>query len=168
PGPGPGQPRETAAPQQLGPAQAPPVAPLASPPSAEVATDAAGWPDLLAGLALRGPVRELAAHTAFVAHADGVLRLALPASDDHLKTPLLVDQFAQALAARFGAPPQIRFEAAPEDGAETLHARHARQRDARQNAAESAFLADPDVQRLMAQHGAQLVPDSIRPLDERQ
>src|SRR5690606_34955360 len=110
--------------------------------------DADGWPDLVVGLGLRGPVRELAAHTAFLAYADGVLRLSLPASDDHLKTPQLVGQFADALAPHFGAAPAIRFEEAA--GGETLHARHARQRNARQQAAERAFLDDPDVKRLMS------------------
>ncbi|NZA26909.1 DNA polymerase III subunit gamma/tau, partial [Luteimonas sp. SJ-92] len=153
--------------QEAPPPIAAPVSAAAAPAVAAMEIDAQRWPDLLGGLALRGPVRELAAHTAFVGYADGVLRLALPASDDHLKTPFLIGQFAQALAPRFGGVPQIRFEAAADGGAETLHARHARQRDARQNAAESAFLDDPDVQRLMTQHGAQVVPDSIRPLDER-
>ncbi|MGO1894069.1 MAG: DNA polymerase III subunit gamma/tau C-terminal domain-containing protein, partial [Luteimonas sp.] len=128
--------------------------------------DVAGWPDLLDRLSLRGPVRELAAHTAFVGYDSGVLELALPPSDDHLKAPFLVGQLAQALAPHFGAAPKIRFsEAAPANG-ETLHERHARQQDARQREAESAFLGDPDVQKLMARPGASLVPDSIRPFDD--
>ena len=94
-----------------------------------------------------------------------MLRLSLPASDDHLKAPFLVSQLAAALAAPFGAQPQIRFEAA-QAAVETLHDRTERQRDARQASAENAFLADPDVQRLMSQHGAKLVPDSIRPYEE--
>ncbi|WP_407354477.1 DNA polymerase III subunit gamma/tau [Luteimonas sp. R10] len=152
-------------------AMAAPVAEAAAPaPAGNAAAagpvDAERWPDLVTGLGLRGPVRELAAHTAFVGYADGVLRLALPPSDDHLKTPFLVGQFADALAPHFGAAPQIRFEAAiPADG-ETVHGRHARERDARQNAAERAFLEDPDVQRLMSRHGAKVVPDSIRPFDD--
>lgn len=128
--------------------------------------DAAAWPDLVAGLPLRGPAKELAAHAAFVACVDNVLRLALPASDDHLKAPFLVQQLADALAKCWGIAPQIRFEAAQSEAAETLHARNSRQRDARQNAAENAFLSDPDVQRLMSQQGAKLVPDSIRPYED--
>ncbi|WP_058835202.1 DNA polymerase III subunit gamma/tau [Luteimonas abyssi] len=132
----------------------------------EVRLQADEWPDLVVRLSLRGPVRELAAHTAFVGYEGGVLRLALPASDDHLKTPLLVNQFADALAPHLGAPPSIRFESAAAGG-QTLHARNAHARDARQQDAERAFLEDPDVQRLMTQHGARLVPDSIRPVDDR-
>src|SRR3546814_18181513 len=86
----------------------------------------------------------------------------LPATDDHLKAPFLVSQLASALAVPFGTQPQIRFDAA-QAAAETLHACNERQRDERQASAESTFLADPQVQRLMSTHGAELVPDSIRP-----
>ena len=142
------------------PERADPPAPAA----AEI--DAAGWPDLLERLSLRGPVRELAMHTAFVGYANGALELSLPPSDDHLKAPFLVGQLAGALAPHFGATPKIRFsEAAPAEG-ETLHERHSREQDARQREAESAFLGDPDVQRLMSRPGASLVPDSIRPFKD--
>ena len=74
-------------------------------------------------------------------------------------------RLADALARTLGAPPQIRFETESARG-ETLHQRTARERDARQVAAEEAFLGDPDVQRLMQRHGASVVPDSIRPFDD--
>ena len=128
--------------------------------------DEAAWVDLVAGLGLRGPVRELAAHAAFIDWTGGVLRLALPSSDDHLKAPFLVTQLANALAPALGVAPQIRFEDAVEAPGETLHTRTARERDERQAAAESAFLSDPHVQRLIQQQGARVVPDSIRPFDE--
>jgi DNA polymerase III subunit gamma/tau len=161
-------PREPETPLQPSPASTAPVdaqpaaaAKLAS----AIDIDAARWLDLVAGLDLRGPVKELAAHAGFVSWADGMLRLSLPASDDHLRAPFLVSQLAAALSGTFGFAPQIRFEAA-QAAVETLHHRNERQRDARQTTAESAFLADPDVQRLMSQHGAKLVPDSIRPYEE--
>jgi len=135
--------------------------------SSPASVDAASWPDFVAGLDLRGPVRELAASSAFVAFDDGVLRLSLPESDDHLRAPFLVQQFADALGTTWGAPPQIRFEAAAVSG-ETLHARNERVRGERQGVAESTFLNDPDVQRLMERDGARLVPDSIRPIQEQE
>src|SRR5690606_37823298 len=156
------------------PADAPGPAPEAPPPSvpqpraarkppatpaATVDIDTAGWPDLLERLSLRGQVRELAMHTALVGYANGVLELSLPPSDDHLKAPFLVGQLAEALASHFGAVPKIRFsEAAPADG-ETLHERQAREQDARHREAESAFMGDPDVQKLMSRPGAAIVPD---------
>ncbi len=126
--------------------------------------DAERWLELVASIGLKGPARELASHASFVGYADGVLRLSLPASDEHLRSPLLAKQLADALASELGAVPQIRFEAEAGQG-ETLHQRNERQRDARQAAAEETFLADPAVQRLI-QKGAQVVPDSIRPFDE--
>jgi len=163
-------PRQPTPSPMAAPPMAEPAAPPAATPPARAATavelDASRWIDLVAGIALRGPVRELAAHASFVGWNDGVLRLSLPASDDHLKAPFLVSQLADALAPELGMAPQIRFDAGAAATGETLHERNERRRDERQSAAESAFLSDPDVQRLMRQQGAKLVPDSIRPFDD--
>ena len=137
----------------------------ASPPPVVRVADADAWADLVAASGLRGPARVLAEHAAFVAHEGDVLRLSLPDDDAHLKAPNLVAMVASALATRLGTTPQIRFDAAGAQGA-SLRERNERARDARQAAAEAAFLADADVQQLIARHGATLVPDSIRPLDD--
>jgi DNA polymerase-3 subunit gamma/tau len=148
-----------------------PPSPASPPPPATsraaIAIDAAGWIDVLAGLQLRGPVRELGSHAGFIDYAGGVLRLSLPETDDHLKAPFLVSQLANALAPHFGgSAPQIRFEVGNAVAGETLHERNVRARDQRQSAAETTFMADPDVQRLMSQQGARIVPDSIRPYED--
>ncbi len=127
--------------------------------------DADRWLELVANTSLRGPSRELAAHAGFIGYADGVLKLSLPAADEHLKAPGLVKALADALAPALGAAPQIRFEAMHAAG-ETLHQRSTRERDARQLAAEDSFISDPGVQQLISRHGAKVVPDSIRPFDE--
>ncbi|NUO78221.1 MAG: DNA polymerase III subunit gamma/tau, partial [Lysobacter sp.] len=126
--------------------------------------DADAWHDLVAGSGLRGPARLLAEHSGFIGYADGVLRLSLPADDEHLRAPALIQMVADALAPRLGGAPQIRFEAA--QSGESLRERNERARDQRQASAEDAFMNDPDVQRLISQHGARVVPDSIRPFDE--
>ena len=126
--------------------------------------DADRWLAVVAGGTLRGPTRQLAEHASFVAYEAGVLRLSLSAADEHLKGPAMVQMLADALAPQLGAAPQIRFELVQATG-DTLHARNERQRSARQSAAETAFMNDPDVQRLV-ERGARVVPDSIRPLDE--
>ena len=144
----------------------PPPAPVAR--AEEVHTvriDAERWLELVSGSKLHGPARLLAAHAGFIAYNAGVLQLSLAPADEHLKAPNLVRQLGEALAAALGDMPQIRFEIA-ETSAETLHQRSTRERDVRQVAAESAFLADPGVQQLINRHGATLVPDSIRPFDE--
>ena len=161
------------------PAPKPQVAPASPPAPADAAAAAApavtggarlaaveDWLDLVADAGLRGPVRELAAHCAFCAYADGVLSLSLPDSFDHLRSESLVRQLAQALQAPLGQVPQVRFESArAAAGTETLHDRTERQRGERQADAEADFLADPVVARLVEQ-GARLVPDSVRPMDE--
>jgi DNA polymerase-3 subunit gamma/tau len=140
-------------------------APSNAGPAPPISVDAERWIELVAGSGLRGPARELAAHSGFVAYADGVLKLSLSAADEHLKAPALVKMLADALAPQLGTAPQIRFELAQAPAGETLHARSERQRDARQAAAEEAFMNDPNVQRLV-QAGARVVPDSIRPFDD--
>jgi DNA polymerase-3 subunit gamma/tau len=144
-----------------------PAAPRETAPATGRRLDAAGWLDVVADAGLTGPAKQLAAHVAFLGHEGNVLRLALPPGDELLKTPNSTRALAQALAPALGAEPQLRFEAvAVPAAAETLHQRDTRERSARQDAAESAFLADPGVQVLMQRHGATLVPDSIRPHDE--
>lgn len=127
--------------------------------------DAAQWPDLVAGSGVSGPARQLALHAGFVGYADGVLQLELAAADEHLKAPLMVRMLADALAPALGATPQIRFRITQAPSGETLHQRDEKQRDARQQAAESAFMADPGVQALIGRGGS-VVPGSIRPLEE--
>ena len=131
-----------------------------------VAIDNDRWLELVGDSGLRGPARELAAHAAFVDYTDGVVRLSLPASDDHLRSPALVKALSDALAAQLGGEVQLKFDSAKPANAETLHQRVERQRDAKQTAAEEQFMAHPDVQRLMGQQGAKLVPDSIRPFED--
>jgi DNA polymerase-3 subunit gamma/tau len=131
-----------------------------------VPLDADRWLDIVAASGLKGPARELAMHAGFLAWSGGLLRLSLTPADEHLQSPALAKVLADALAPALGGVPQIRFETVAASASETLHQRSARERDARQGAAEAAFLADPAVQRLMSQHGATLVPDSIRPFDE--
>ena len=146
------------------PAQVEAAAPVAS----GTQLDANGWLDLVANLTLIGPVRQLAAHSGFRRHANGVLDLSLAASDEHLKAPALVKLLADALGPHLGGVPEIRFNMAADAGgagSETLHQRSERARDARQSQAEEAFNNDPQVQRLV-QRGARIVPDSIKPLDE--
>ncbi|MFS8064605.1 MAG: DNA polymerase III subunit gamma/tau [Luteimonas sp.] len=145
----------------------PPAPQLPTKPPADAATiaDADRWLELIAGSSLRGPARELAEHAGFLSHDNGVLRLSLAAADEHLKAPALVRMLAEGIAPALGAAPQIRFESA-QAASETLHQRKTQQRDARQVAAEAAFMADPGVQRLISQHGGSVVPDSIRPFDE--
>ena len=112
---------------------------------------------------MKGPTRELAAHSVFVAFDNSVLKLALPDNLLHLRSDAVVASLAQKLAPALGEVPKISFEKAKVQS-ETLHDRTERVRSEKQTGAQSAFMADPVVSQLLRQ-GAQIVPDSIRPLD---
>ena len=141
---------------------APPVvSPQAA--SAMLVTDSEHWLELVARSSLRGPARLLAEHAAFVAHSDGMLRLTLAPGDEHLKSPSLVLQLGDALSSLLGGAIQLRFETGEPRG-DTARVRNVREREEKQAGAEQGFAADPDIQRLVQVHGAQIVPDSIRPL----
>jgi DNA polymerase-3 subunit gamma/tau len=135
-----------------------------APPAVEIDNDR--WLDLVAHSGLRGPARELAAHAAFIAYEQGTMRLSLSPDDDHLRAPGLIKALTDTLSAQLGGPVQLKFETGKPAHVETLHQRAERQRDAKQSAAEEQFMAHPDVQRLMGQQGAKLVPDSIRPFED--
>ncbi|OAX57854.1 DNA polymerase III subunit gamma/tau [Xanthomonas graminis] len=124
------------------------------------------WLELVADCGLTGPSRQLAANSAFVSHADGVLRLSLSPGFEYLQSERSLGELAAALADALGNRPKIVIESGIAVDAETLHERSHRQRGERQSAAETAFLQDPAVQVLIQQQGARVVPDSIRPYQE--
>jgi len=159
------------APAEMPPAPKPRVADVApaghayaSAASTMLVTDTEHWLELVARCGLRGPAKLLAENAAFVVHVDGVLKLSLAPEQEHLKSPSLVLQLCDAIGRQLGGNVQVRFEIGQPRG-ETANVRNARERDARQSDAESGFAADPAIQRLVQAHGAQIVPDSIRPLD---
>ncbi|MGV7196871.1 DNA polymerase III subunit gamma/tau [Xanthomonas axonopodis] len=127
--------------------------------------DAEQWLELVTRSGLNGPSRQLAANAAFIGHRDGVLRLALAPGFEYLNSERSIANLAQALAPVLGDTPRIVIETGNAD-VETLHERANRQKGERQSAAEIAFINDPNVQQLIQQQGALVVPDSIRPYDE--
>ncbi|CAD0347376.1 DNA polymerase III subunit gamma/tau [Xanthomonas hortorum pv. cynarae] len=127
--------------------------------------DAEQWLELVTRSGLNGPSRQLAANAAFVSHREGVLRLALAPGFEYLNSERSIANLAQALAPELGNTPRIVIETGSAD-VETLHERANRQKGERQSAAETAFMNDPNVQQLIQQQGARVVPDSIRPYDE--
>ena len=154
-----------------------PVAPAAKPqprpelvattPVAGIATivTAEEWLHFAGNSGMKGAARQLAENAAFVGYDDGVLRLSLDAGFDYLRSEKSLAELSNTLAGKLGAAPRIAFDHALGDS-ETLQQRSHRERSIRQSADEENFMNNPDVQRLIQQHGAKLVPDSIRPFDE--
>ncbi len=123
------------------------------------------WLQLVAQSELNGPSRQLAAHAAFISFQRGVLKLAVSPGFEYLCSDRSLAALTDALSGPLGIAPRIVIEHG-EAEAETLHQRSDRQRGERQQAAETAFMADPNVQVLIQQHGARVVADSIRPIEE--
>ncbi len=145
-----------------------PSAQIAVAPSLEVAaiTTAEEWLQFAASSGMKGAARQLAENAAFVGHGDGVLKLSLDAGFDYLRSEKSLAELSSTLATRLGATVRIVFDHALDGASETLQQRSHRERTVRQSADEENFMNNPDVRRLIQQHGAKLVPDSIRPFDE--
>ncbi|MBD8635677.1 DNA polymerase III subunit gamma/tau [Stenotrophomonas sp. CFBP 13725] len=123
------------------------------------------WLELVAGSGLSGPSRQLAANAAFISFQHGVLKLGLSPGFEYLSSERALGALSEMLGKALGSPPKIVVDTT-QASAETLHQRSDRQRGERQQAAEAFFMADPEVQVLIQQHGARLVSESIRPFEE--
>ncbi|MET0893371.1 MAG: DNA polymerase III subunit gamma/tau, partial [Pseudoxanthomonas sp.] len=154
----------------------PPAAILVAPPTADQApaggpvagpaiASAEEWLQFASSSGMRGAARQLAENAGFVAAGEGVLSLSLDAGFDYLRSEKSLAELEKTLAGRFGTAPRIVFDHALAES-ETLQQRSHRERNIRQSADEENFMNNPEVQRLIQQHGARLVPDSIRPFDE--
>ena len=155
-------------------APAPPVAPPPAAPAARTAMpadigiiDAETWLHFASTCGLKGVGKQLVENVSFSGYAHGTLTLALDSGFDYLRSERTLGELADAIAERYGVAPRLAFAATTAAAdAETLKERSHRQRGERQSEAEETFMNHPDVQRLVQQHGAKLVPDSIRPYEE--
>jgi DNA polymerase-3 subunit gamma/tau len=122
------------------------------------------WLRCVQQLNLRGPDRELGIHASFVSFEAKCLKLAFSADFfvtlDENSTGRLQRIINQAL----GDDVQLKIERLQEPQADTIYSREAQQRSDKQNDAESEFQNNPVVSALM-QDGAQIVPNSIQPLE---
>ncbi|MCL6711520.1 DNA polymerase III subunit gamma/tau [Pseudomonas sp. R2.Fl] len=128
-------------------------------------TNAEVWMHFAGSSELKGATRQLVENAGFVGYDSGVLQLSLDPGFDYLRSERSLRDLADAIAQRYGTAPKIVFQSAP-TASETLRQRTERERGEQQVAAEQDFMNHPDVQRLIEQHGAKVVPDSIRPFEE--
>ena len=110
---------------------------------------------------MSGLARELAAHSEL-----------LSADRDHVRLRVAIKSYAEtanverlraALTQHVGRPIRVSVEVGSTAGAGTAAALAEQARSDRQKAAEQAILADPFVQELIENFGAQVEPQSIRP-----
>ena len=151
-------------PRVLTPVPTPASGEQPAPLAARIVTDGEHWLQIVADCGLRGPARLLAEHAAFASHRDGVLWLTLTQEQGHLKSPSLVLQLTDAVSRQLGGAVQVRFEVGQPRG-ETASVRNERANDARQLETERRFAEDPAIQHLVSEHGASIIPGSIRQPD---
>ncbi len=120
------------------------------------------WHALVARLGLKGIARELADNCEVRAHAEGRLELRLDPACQNLRVPGAEQRLVRALRQHLGEGTEVRIQvAAP--GGETPAQRATRERAERQREAERRFAADPLVNALGEELGAEVVPGSVRP-----
>ncbi|TLY96406.1 MAG: DNA polymerase III subunit gamma/tau [Gammaproteobacteria bacterium] len=115
------------------------------------------------GSILSGAARQLASHCVLVGRQGPVVRLALDARSQPVRTPAQEEKLAQALSRYFGEPVRLEFQVLSA-GAETPALLARRVSEQELAAARRAFDAEPGVQGLRERFGATVLPDTVRPV----
>ncbi len=133
------------------------------PADAASATDSGPWAAVVSALELSGAARQLASHCVFVGRQGAVVRLALDARNQPVRTPAQEEKLAQALSRYYGEPVRLEFQVG-DALAETPALLARRVSEQELAAARRAFEADPGVQGLRERFGATVLTDSVRPV----
>ncbi|MDH5227249.1 MAG: DNA polymerase III subunit gamma/tau [Gammaproteobacteria bacterium] len=135
----------------------------ASPAPARSARDFGGdWPALVKSLTVGGAARELARNSALVAHADGMLELAVPASMGHLAEQNYRDKLRTALEQHLGRPIALKVSKGQATGTTVAEA-EAGERETRRAEADRAVQGDQFVRDLVDMFDAKVVGSRARP-----
>jgi DNA polymerase-3 subunit gamma/tau len=138
------------------------VGAASSAPTAAADAGASSWVELVGQLDIGGVTRQLAANCSLIAHADGVMRLALDPRSAALRTRAQEDKLAQALARHLGTAVRVEIEVR-EPPADTPA--RADERAAAESRAQARATLEDDaaVAALRQRFGATLVPESVQP-----
>lgn len=161
---------ETPAPYQATPAPRETPPPVAMPAPAAPMAAATGplvvddWMRLIDQAGLKGPVGQLAQHSALLGVEGHTLKLALKPEHDHLNSAPMVSMLEDRIGAALGRAIRVTFEKT-RAGLQTPADLAARVRSEQQQEAERALDADPFVQAVVRDLGGRIVPNSVRPPD---
>jgi len=122
------------------------------------------WMALLQQLDLSGQARELARNVQLKSRSDDSWVFVIPPALRHLGSASCVDRLGQAISDRVGHPVRIRILDQEGDDLLTAAALEQQQSLRNQSEAEKAIRNDATVRALQEQMGAQLIEDSIQPL----
>jgi DNA polymerase-3 subunit gamma/tau len=122
------------------------------------------WMALVEQLELSGPVRELARNVQLQKRSDDRWDFLIAPALRHLGSAACVSRLSEAISDRMGHPVSVRIF--DQEGGEPLTAAAIEQQQLSRtrSEAEKAIRDDPTVKALQEQMGAQVVEDSIQPL----
>ncbi len=124
---------------------------------------AADWHAWVAQAGLAGPAGELARNAVLQGIDDGAWTLALRRELLSIAVEPMTGRLQALLEEQVGSPVRLKFVAA-ESAQDTPAARREQATQQRQSEAEQAIADDPLVQKMQAELGARVVPQSIRAL----
>lgn len=134
--------------------------------SAPIELSAERWGEVVAQLELSGLARQLATHCAYTGREGAMLRLALDARHQSVRTRSQEDKLAQALSKYLGETVRLEFDVVDVGSVAnvaTPAAANERQAAAKLESARDELTRDPVVQALKDRFGATLHPEAIRP-----
>ncbi len=122
------------------------------------------WSTLVAQLDLHGMARQLAANSILKERSGNTVKLMLSQQHATLRNRGMEERIEKALQQYLGERIKVEFSVG-KLATETPAATQQRHADDRQQDAMDAINQDPNVQSIQAQFGAQVVADSVRPVD---
>ncbi|MBT3061003.1 MAG: DNA polymerase III subunit gamma/tau [Candidatus Thiodiazotropha sp.] len=141
------------------------AAPAATPGEGPTGPGPADWGAFVEAMKLGGITSQLARNCVFDSWDGETLRLTLDASMRQLRVGQSEKRLLQSITGTLGSRVKLVIsEAVPEK--ETPAMRQQRERQERQKEAEAVMMRDPLVREMEERFSAQLLTDSIRPMDE--
>ncbi|MCH8502891.1 MAG: DNA polymerase III subunit gamma/tau, partial [Ectothiorhodospiraceae bacterium] len=128
--------------------------------------DVPEWPVLIDRMGLAGMSKAVAMHCSWASYDNGVVRLIIDRTHQHLLNTGLEERLEQALGGALGEPVRLVIERVSDAPVEETPAAQADQARAdRQRVAEESIGADPNVRAMQELFDAEVLPDSIQPTD---
>jgi DNA polymerase-3 subunit gamma/tau len=125
------------------------------------------WNTLLSQLNLQGMARELAKHSVLESYSDGRMALRLASQHKQLQgNKLAMDKLQSALSEYFAKPVKLSVALGDTSAVATPAAVEQEVKRTRQQQAEDAIKQDAFVREAQAAFGAQIVENSIKPIQQ--
>lgn len=147
--------------------QSQPVGASTSPNVSQVSSVSSGdstWHEIVDQLGLKGMAYQLAANAQLTKREGNKIHLALSSQHASLRSKTMEQRLQDALQSFYGEPIKLEFVNGV-DAQQTPAGIQKRQAEDKQQAAVEAINTDPNVQRIRETFNAQVISDSVRPIE---